>query len=101
MVHNVPSIVRRVYVANQSSHNTTRLNIRTANACVIHVLSSRRSLLRLSYIINHTLFRSLSEHNISYHIYVSHMLFNHSESLLTRVLHVEGIVLSITNKAMK
>ena len=101
MVHNVPSIVHRIYVANQSSHNTTRLNIMTANACVIHVLSHQRSLLRLPYIINHTLFCSYQS-IINLIIYMRRTCYSIILSpLLTPVLHAERIALSIINKAMK
>ena len=99
MVHNVPSIVHRIYVANQSSHNTTRLNITTANVCVIHVLSSQRSLLRLPYIINHSLFLSYQSILI---IYMRRTCYSSiSEFLLTLVLYAELIALSIINKAME
>ena len=55
------------------------------------------SLLRLSYIIKHTLFRFLSEHNQSYNLYASHIIQSFLSSLLAQVLHVDIIALCITH----
>ena len=64
------------------------------------------SLLRLSYIINRTLFCSYQSIIIrAYSVFIIYMrrtcYSSISESLLTQVLHAEGIALSIINKAMK